>query len=311
MKYQKINSLFKRDDQNVIIPDQYSEIEFKYLENAEWECTEKIDGTNMRVIITPIYKDGEPICDNSGVHYNTVFDKFEVEIKGKSDEAKVPEHLMTKMHKLFTTDNIYNTFADKYRITDTQPVPNNAQIILYGEGYGVKIQKGGNYISNDVDFILFDVKVGNYWLSRESIEDIGYSLRIKVVPFIGYMTIPEAIAYVKEGFISNISENRNYIAEGLVLKTPVGLLNRNGNRIITKIKYKDFQDLYNKSPKIYQIFHRRFVGINMTDELIESFDTKKDALIAFAKYKENNPDIYYIVKEINKKTLEVYHEIYE
>ena len=243
--------------------------------------------------------------------YNTVFDTFSVEIRGKSDAAKVPEHLMEKMRKLFTADNIYNTFADKYRITDAQPVPNNTQIILYGEGYGVKIQKGGNYISNDVDFILFDVKVGNYWLSRESIEDIGCSLNIKVVPFIGYMTIPEAIAYVKRGFVSNISENRNYIAEGLVLKTPVGLLSRNGNRIITKIKYKDFQDLYNKSPKIYQIFHRRFVGINMTDELVESFDNKKDALIALAKYKENKPDIYYIIKELNKKTLEVYHEIYE
>ena len=55
------------------------------------------------------------------------------------------------------------------------------------------------------------------------------------------MTIPEAIDFVKKGFKSTIAENKDYDAEGLVLKTPDGLLLRNGERIITKLKTCDFQ----------------------------------------------------------------------
>ena len=63
---------------------------------------------------------------------------------------------------------------------------------------------------------------------------------LKIVPIIGYMTLNEAIEFVKNGYKSTIAENKNYDAEGLVLKTKDGLLDRSGNRIITKIKTKDF-----------------------------------------------------------------------
>ena len=49
MEYQKINTLFKRDVKNVIIPSQYTCEEFSYLKDCLWECTEKIDGTNIRI----------------------------------------------------------------------------------------------------------------------------------------------------------------------------------------------------------------------------------------------------------------------
>ena len=103
------------------------------------------------------------------------------------------------------------------------------------------LKKGGNYISNDVNFILFDVKIGKWWLDRESIKDIANKLGINVVPLMGYMTIPEAIEYVKKGFKSTIAENKDYDAEGLVLKAPCGLLKRDGERLITKIKTVDFR----------------------------------------------------------------------
>jgi hypothetical protein len=113
-------------------------------------------------------------------------------------------------------------------------------ITIFGEGYGKKIQDGGNYIKDGVDFILFDVRIGNWWLNRKACEDIANKLGIKIVPIIGHMTIKEAIDFVKKGFKSTISENKEYEAEGLVLKTPDGLLRRNGERIITKIKTIDF-----------------------------------------------------------------------
>ena len=219
MEYQKINTLFKRDIDNIIIPTEYTLPEFIYLQNCLFECTEKIDGTNIRIEIDWKSKD-----------------IFNIEFKGRTDRANIPEHLLRKLYQIFnnfTPDKIFE-FKEPCHIT------------IYGEGYGAKIQKGGNYISNDVNFILFDIKVGKWWLNRESLEDIAKKLQLNIVPIIKYMTIKEAIEFVKKGFKSTISENKDYDAEGLVLKTPYGLQLRNGERVILKIKTEDFRKYNNK-----------------------------------------------------------------
>ena len=218
-EYQKIQTLFKRDERNIIIPDQFTYPEFEVLKDLKWECTEKIDGTNIRIELT-----------SSGNPEDGIIMSF----KGRTDKAIIPEHLLTKLNWLFDREHLMEVL----NITDETQ---DCNITLYGEGYGAKIQKGGNYISNDVNFILFDVKIGKWWLDRESIKDIANKLGINVVPLMGYMTIPEAIEYVKKGFKSTIAENKDYDAEGLVLKTPCGLLKRDGERLITKIKTVDFR----------------------------------------------------------------------
>ena len=218
-EYQKIQTLFKRDERNIIIPDQFTYPEFEVLKDLKWECTEKIDGTNIRIELA-----------SSGNSEDGIIMSF----KGRTDKAIIPEHLLTKLNWLFDREHL----MEALNITDETQ---NCNITLYGEGYGAKIQKGGNYISNDVNFILFDVKIDKWWLDRESIKDIANKLGINVVPLMGYMTIPEAIEYVKKGFKSTIAENKDYDAEGLVLKTPCGLLKRDGERLITKIKTVDFR----------------------------------------------------------------------
>ena len=218
-EYQKIQTLFKRDEKNIIIPDQFTYPEFEVLKDLKWECTEKIDGTNIRIELT-----------SSGNPEDGIIMSF----KGRTDKAVIPEHLLTKLNWLFDRERLMEVL----NITDETQ---DCNITLYGEGYGAKIQKGVNYISNDVNFILFDVKIGKWWLDRESIKDIANKLGINAVPLMGYMTIPEAIEYVKKGFKSTIAENKDYDAEGLVLKTPCGLLKRDGERLITKIKTVDFR----------------------------------------------------------------------
>lgn len=217
-KYQKIQTLFLRDDKNIIIPDQFTYPEFEYLKDNKWECTEKIDGTNIRIEL------------DFNVHDDGVRE-VNANFKGRTDEATIPAHLYKRLEELF--DNV--NWLEIFDITST------TSITLYGEGYGTKIQKGGNYISSGVDFILFDVKVDKWWLQRDAVEDVANKLNIKVVPLIGYMTIPEAVEYVRKGFKSTIAENKDYDAEGLVLKTTTGLLRRNGERLITKIKTVDFR----------------------------------------------------------------------
>lgn len=219
--YQKINTLFMRDENNLIMPNTMTCQEFEYLKDMKWECTEKIDGTNIH-------------CD---VYFDGV-NKMTITLCGRTDKANIPTHLLEKLQSIFTEEVITRTFATQLA-SATIEAP--FQCSIYGEGFGVKIQKGGNYMRNDVGFILFDVKVGKWWLNREACAEIANAIYVPIVPLIGYMTIPEAIAFVKRGFKSTIAENPDYDAEGLVLKTPCGLLFRNGSRIITKLKTCDFK----------------------------------------------------------------------
>lgn len=218
MEYQKINTLFLRDEKKVIIPSSFTCDEFEYLKDCKWECTEKVDGTNIRVYISREY-DGEDDW------------LYGVSFMGRTNNSTIPEHLNLKLQQIF--------YRVDWKTVFPSLMPGDS-VCLYGEGYGNKIQKGSSYISNDVDFILFDVKYNNWWLERKNCEDIANKCGIKIVPIVGYMTIPEAIDLVKKGFKSSISEDKNLIAEGLVLKTPQGLLSRDGKRIITKIKHNDF-----------------------------------------------------------------------
>ena len=242
--YQKINTIFKRDMNpgkfhNCIMPEEgFVQPEFEYLRGCKFECTEKIDGTSMSVHLVP---DGMQNAVGEGITVN-----YHVEIHGKTEKADTPKHLQAKMEELFPLEKLlvaFNKNETYESYEDAKKELETGKVVVFGEGYGVKIQKGGNYISNDCGFILFDVMIGGMYLLRESLEDIAQKLEIPIVPLIGYMTVDEAIEFVRKGFKSTIAENKDYDAEGLVLKTPMGLLNRKGERIITKIKTCDFRQL--------------------------------------------------------------------
>lgn len=216
-KYPKIQGLYKRylegEKKGKFIIGEYSKPEFELLQNMEWVWTEKIDGTNIRVCYYTC-----PLID-------------EIKFKGKTDKANMPKHLETKLQELFPLEKIQKVFETGETIPD---------ICLYGEGYGYKIQNGGKYVKSkyEVNFILFDIRVGNWWLKREDIEKIANQLGIQVVPIVGQGTIDEAIKIVKKGFKSTFGD---FIAEGLVLKPKYELRDRRRQRIITKLKYKDFK----------------------------------------------------------------------
>ncbi|KKN07671.1 hypothetical protein LCGC14_1064440 [marine sediment metagenome] len=207
-EYHKIQSIYKRDEgTHKFIEGQYSLPEFEYLKDNTWLFTEKIDGTNIRIGWIP---------------------EVGINIGGRTDNAKIPTFLYQKLTELFTNDKLKEMFPE-------------TSVMLCGEGYGAKIQKGGgNYIPNGVDFILFDVKIGDWWLKREDVNDIAGKLDIKVVPFIGQGTLDDAVGIVKKGLLSEFG---GFVAEGLVLRPSIELKSRSGHRIITKLKGKDFLPL--------------------------------------------------------------------
>lgn len=255
--YQKINTIFKRDNKNVIM--QYAgfvQPEFEYLRSLKWRGEEKIDGTNMRIEVTPKieyvfeYENNVDLVETDEV----IGVLFDVTYKGKTDNAQIPKELQKYMEDNYPEEKVLEALGLKnfipvkewedHKWNDVSDIP--TKYTIYGEGYGAKIQKaGGNYIKDGVGFIVFDVKVGDMYLLTDNRDDIANKLGAPIVPFIGYFTIDEAIEYVRKGFKSRIAENKDFIAEGLVLRTDLGLKNRRGERLIVKIKYEDFQKYRN------------------------------------------------------------------
>lgn len=209
-EYHKINSVYKRDPQtNRFIEGEWSCAEFGYLQNCQWGWEEKIDGINIRVM----------------------WDGQQTRFGGKTDNASIPAPLVARLIELFPREKFIQHFPR---------LPDNAEACLYGEGYGTKIQKGGgNYKADGVDFILFDVRVGNWWLRREDVAGIAESLGVRMVPFVQSGNLIEAIDYVKHGECP--SAFGAFQMEGLVCRPLIELFARNGGRIITKVKCRDFQ----------------------------------------------------------------------
>jgi len=205
--YHKIQTLFKRDPETnfkTLLLYQYSLPEFEYLKDNIWTFTEKVDGTNIRIIIHP---DGS------------------VEFRGKTDRAQIPAGLTKRLTELFPPNG---KLAEQF--------PDGG--CLYGEGYGAKIQKGGGNYSPTQEFVLFDVRVGVCWLERFNIEKVAKALGIDIVPIISVGTLTDMLSEVRCGPTSAWG---NFKAEGIVARPKVELFNRNNKRIITKLKCKDFK----------------------------------------------------------------------
>ena len=149
---------------------------------------------------------------------------------GRTDNAQIPAHLVNRLNELFGGETNAQLFEQKFGETE---------ITLYGEGYGAKIQKGGGlYKSDGVDFILFDARVGDLWLNRYSVEDIGEAFGIDVVPIVLRGDIDDAVKFVKSNPMSTIGTN---MMEGLVGRPMEELRDRRGNRVIVKLKVRDFE----------------------------------------------------------------------
>jgi len=209
-EYHKIQTVFKRDPENhhkTLLIGEYSMPEFEYLKNNLWVFTEKVDGTNIRVM----------------------FNGNEIIFGGKTDNAQIPAFLVQKLQERFL--NQLDKFIEKFGVE-------SSNVCFYGEGYGAKIQKGGGNYRQDQDFVLFDVKIGDWWLQRKDVEDIAKFFSIDIVPIIGEGTLDEMVEKAKNGFNSIWGD---FIAEGIVARPKTELKSRNGQRVITKIKHKDFR----------------------------------------------------------------------
>lgn len=209
-EYHKINTIYKRDEHTKkILEGDYSIPEFEYLKNNLWSFSEKIDGTCIRIM----------------------YDGSHITFGGKTDNASIPAKLLNNLNSFFLP--LEGKLKEIFKVEEGAP----CSICLYGEGVGSGIQSGGNY-SAVQKFVLFDIKIGEWWLQRKDAEDIANKLNLEIVPIIGTGTLDDAVALAKAGIVSTYG---NFKAEGIVARPVVELFTRGGQRIITKIKCRDFK----------------------------------------------------------------------
>lgn len=227
-KYAKIQTLYNRDPKTFkVIEGDFSRPEFALINN--WVVTEKIDGMNIRVDLRQ-YEDTLPDDGSGLIRYAVPSHKDIVSFAGRNDNTQWPPGMLEVLQKMFTVENLAALRKDD----------SGYSITLFGEGYGAGIQSGG-YYREDKGFILFDVLVNDrFWLDRENVENVAHKLGVDIVPLLGAGLTTRYISdWVKRGFSTYLSDS-DHLAEGIIAQSPVPLYNNRGERLMFKLKTKDF-----------------------------------------------------------------------
>lgn len=210
-EYHKIETLFERDENfrvtKILKRPVFGDI-------LPWIVTEKVDGTNMRVSMSK----GEKI----------------VRVGGRTDNAQIPADLVAFMHQKFTAPAMDSLFLPESH--------EDTRITIFGEGYGAGIQKGGAYRATK-SFIAFDVLIecgeSSYWQDDATVTDFAARLGIDRVPILGEWSLGAIVEKVAAGIPSVVAEGR-CMMEGVVGRPREPLFDKNGHRLILKLKTKDF-----------------------------------------------------------------------
>lgn len=246
MEFPKIQTLWirqnwatgrKKGEIGNIIEGVYSREEFRSI--SKWQATEKIDGMNIRIF----------------------FDGKSIKVRGRNDNAQIHVMLQEWIRKNIPIDVMQKVCGfggeqdvEKKYNKFVHPSPNH-EVILFGEGYGRKIQQGDDYYKEGQKFILFDVVINGRWLIREEVETFAAAVRstfrelhnreseLKTVPILPFTTEAQIIDYVKAQPPSIIAENNKLVSEGVVVTSDPMMFDKDGNPIRWKLKTADYRAL--------------------------------------------------------------------
>ena len=211
-----LNLRKRTEDGRSLVLDSFANPAFDFfMDTRDWIVTEKIDGMNIRIIF------GE----NGAIQFF-----------GRTDNSQLHPQLVQHL-------------IEDFQMNEQRHFP--VGTILFGEGYGAGIQKGGGNYSDTKRFILLDIWSGSFWYEWDDMKEIAAERDIPIVPEYHdevfhsgeYHTaiagapldkIENIIAY---GFKSNFGDFR---AEGVVVRPRYNLFDSHGRRILIKIKTRDY-----------------------------------------------------------------------
>jgi hypothetical protein len=213
IEYPKIETLYDRDEKtHKVIPGKLRLPEFALV--SRWLVTEKVDGTNLRIWLRA----------DGAVKYG-----------GRTDAAQLPATIVDWLQTHLPAERFAGIFEA------------GAQAILFGEGYGPKIQKGGGLYRADVSFRLFDValippeRASWWWLARANVEDVAAKLGIATVPVLAVdAPLESALGFVScASQVAELDGGAGCTHEGIVARTDPLLFTQKGARLMFKLKGRD------------------------------------------------------------------------
>jgi len=169
------------------------------------ECyaLEKIHGTSANIK----FKDNKVSLHPGGCGYDAFKSLFNI------------EHLTKKFKELF-----------------------NCDVTVFGEAFGGKIQGMSGTYGKELNFIVFEVRVGTTWLDVPNAENVAHKLGLE---FVDYCKIPANLESIDKertkpsswAIKKGIKDKKR---EGVVLRPLIELTKNDSSRIIVKHKNEDF-----------------------------------------------------------------------
>ena len=210
MEYHKIPNVWERDpstNYKTLIELKWSTPELAGLRELPWLWTEKVDGTNIRLTVAP---------DGTAVN-------------GRSDEAQLGTDVVHLAQEPLAL--MQRQFAKVLNLGGT--------VHAFCEGYGAPLRPGGGkYRHHGIGLALFDVAINGAWQPWDNVKSIAQSIGVDPIHTLGVGTLIGAVELTRAGFNSAWGE---FPAEGLVMRPPVELLDRQGKRIVAKVKTRDLR----------------------------------------------------------------------
>jgi len=180
--------------------EYYSKPLFWYLSTLQWQYKRKLNGENLRVK-----------WDGNRVVWN-----------GKTNAYQASKKLTNYMKETFVEE----IFEERFGRDKT--------VLLFGEHMGEKVQ--GNELGLEKpEFVLFDVKIGEFWLEPEDVEEVAKYFWLRTYKDFGDTGQDTLINLISRTAIGDFKE-----WERIVATPKIRCLQPNGERVICKIKNKDY-----------------------------------------------------------------------
>lgn len=121
----------------------------------------------------------------------------------------------------------------------------HTEVTVFGEFYGGKIQAMQRVYGTAQRFLVFDVKIGDTWLTVPDMDKVSQGLGLDVVPWEKTSTEIQHLDASRDA--PSIQATKNGITnpqprEGIVIRPPIEVVRSDGKRIIAKHKHDAFKE---------------------------------------------------------------------
>ena len=191
-------------------------------------CLEKLDGTSAHIAWK---RDGSPTDEN----YDKLEPQFNIFSGGASHET---------FAKLFDKEALTAKYKELW--------PDMPDVIIFGEAYGGKMQGMKDTYGPNLKFCVFDVKIGNTWLSVPDAADVANKLGLEFVDCeLVDATIEEVNRLRDKPSVQAARNGMNGkdkfgfcppVREGIVIRPPFEVRLNNGERVCAKHKRAEFSE---------------------------------------------------------------------